>query len=56
MWEPFEYKIEDFNGNFHSVRGFFPCDARKNSPCNVKKIHGPLVKGFWSWLMNQISS
>jgi len=54
QWEPFIYICEDFEGNTEEVGGFFPIDVRDKCSFNINHIHGPVIKGFWSWCMYQI--
>lgn len=54
QWEPFTYVVEGFEGQMMEIGGVFPADVRERCPFVVKRIHGPVVKGFWSWVMKQL--
>tara|TARA_B100002049_G_scaffold237323_1_gene228053 strand:+ start:9630 stop:9842 length:213 start_codon:yes stop_codon:yes gene_type:complete len=53
-WEPFTYICEGFDGKKESIGGFAPSDVREKCNFCIKKIHGPVVTGFTSWVMYQI--
>ena len=53
-WEPFTYIVEGFEGKEETLKGFAPSDIRLKTTLPIKKIHGPVVIGFRSWLMYQI--
>lgn len=54
QWSPFTYVCEGYDGKIEEVGGFFPIDVRDRCHFPIKRIHGPMIKGFWSWLMYQI--
>lgn len=55
-YAPFTYIVVDFEDKEHEVKGFFPDDVRTRVPEGVflKRIEGPVVTDFKSWLMYQI--
>ena len=53
-WSPFTYICVGFDGQSDEFGGVFPKDVRGKCPYVVKKINGPIVKGFGSWMMKQI--
>jgi len=54
-WKPFTYICEGFDGQKEEVGGFLPEDVRLKCSFNILRIHGPIVKGFWSWLMKTVT-